>query len=174
MNLLRSQSKRLSVNGRKPLFRCGASLAEDRGTSVLEMALLTPLLLLLLLGIIEIGRYAELSILVQNAARAGAQYAAENVVNAANGNSANVTLAAENDAQGIQSSMTVTSQSLCGCAGTVPTAGQCLMPPDCSSSGHLLVYVQVQTSGTFHSLFNYPGIPSPITVNGMAQMRVAQ
>lgn len=43
------------------------------------MALLTPLLLTLLIGIIELGRYAYLSILVGNAARAGAAYGAQSL-----------------------------------------------------------------------------------------------
>jgi Flp pilus assembly protein TadG len=41
------------------------------GQSVAEMALLTPLLLLMLVGTIEIGRFAYYGIEVSNAARAG-------------------------------------------------------------------------------------------------------
>jgi hypothetical protein len=32
----------------------------------------------------------------------------------------------------------------------------------------------VTASGTFNSLFNYPGIPSPIIVSNTATLRVAQ
>ena len=49
-------------------------LLSPSGQSLLEVALLTPMLLALLLGAIELGRYAYISILVGNAARAGAAY----------------------------------------------------------------------------------------------------
>jgi Flp pilus assembly protein TadG len=148
-------------------------LRADQGTSVLEMALLTPVLLLLLLGIIEIGRYAELSILVANAARAGAQYGAQNLVTAAD--NSGIESAALSDGENIPglSASTIAPQALCGCSGTPPSTCS-VSPPTCTAPSHLLVYVQVNTTGTFTSLFRYPGIPSPITVNGMAQMRVAQ
>ena len=44
-----------------------ARVGEDWGSSLLEMALLSPLLLGLLVGVIELGRYAYYSILVANA-----------------------------------------------------------------------------------------------------------
>jgi Flp pilus assembly protein TadG len=44
----------------------------EKGQSLVELALLTPILLLLVVGIVEMGRYATLSIEVANAARAGA------------------------------------------------------------------------------------------------------
>lgn len=163
--------------------RAGRTLMRnERGTSLLELALITPLLLLLLLGIIEIGRYAELSILVANAARAGVQYGAQNLATAAD--NTGIHNAALNDGQNVPG-LTVsppsngyvppsgtTSYVLCGCSdtaltGTCPAVG-------CSSPAHPLVYVQVDTTGTFGSLFRYPGIPSSISVNGSAAMRVAQ
>ena len=64
-------------------LRCGRTSRGERGTSLLEFALVLPILLLLLLGVIEIGRYAEMSIQVASAARAGAQYGAQNLATAA-------------------------------------------------------------------------------------------
>ena len=55
----------------------------------------TPVLLMIVVGIVEMGRYASLSILVGNAARAGAQYGSENPANAAD--TAGITCAAENE-----------------------------------------------------------------------------
>ena len=46
----------------------------QRGVALVEFALVVPLLALLLVGIIEIGRFAYFSIAVANAARAGVQY----------------------------------------------------------------------------------------------------
>src|SRR4051812_20722057 len=53
------------------------------GQTIVELALVLPLLLLVLVGVTEIGRYAYFDILVSNAARAGAQYGAQSVVHAA-------------------------------------------------------------------------------------------
>lgn len=145
-------------------------LRDERGTSLLEMALLTPLLILILLGIIEIGRYADLSIVVANAARAGAQYGGQNLVTAAD--STGIANAATSDGQGL-TNLTVTSQPVCGCPGTQPTNGQCTTLPSCGTQS-LVVYLQVNATETFNSLFNYPGIPSPITLNGADQVRVGQ
>ena len=50
----------------------------ESGQSLLELALLTPLLMFMIIGIVEMGRYAYLSILVGNAAEAGAAYGADN------------------------------------------------------------------------------------------------
>src|ERR1700730_8362816 len=47
-----------------------ALLRSERGQSLVELALLTPLLLILIIGVVEMGRYASLGILVGNAARA--------------------------------------------------------------------------------------------------------
>src|SRR5215468_10679281 len=49
-----------------------------RGAAALELALVMPLLILLALGCVDFGRYAYYSIGVQNAARAGAEYAVMN------------------------------------------------------------------------------------------------
>ncbi len=167
------------------MFR--AALRDERGTSLLEMAFLIPILLLLLLGIIEIGRYAELSILVANAARAGVQYGAQNLVTAAD--NAGIQNAALNDGQNISpctggnttNCLTVSPPAnaysgyvLCGCSSSGTAPGSTCPPTGCSLPNHQLVYIQVDTQGKFKSLFSYPGIPSSLTINGSAQMRVAQ
>jgi Flp pilus assembly protein TadG len=139
------------------------------GQSVLEFALLLPVMLLLLVGIIEVGRFAYYSILVANAARAGAQYGAQGLATAAD--TPGIQAAAENDGQNLPQ-LAVTASQQCGCngaglSGTCPASG-CLLP------NHPLVYVQVQATGTFNSLFNYPGLPPSFTVTSTEKMRVAQ
>jgi Flp pilus assembly protein TadG len=49
-----------------------------RGAAAMELALVLPILILLALGCVDYGRYAYYSVAVQNAARAGAEYAAMN------------------------------------------------------------------------------------------------
>jgi Flp pilus assembly protein TadG len=134
------------------------------GQTVLELALLLPLMLLLLVGLIEIGRFAYFDILVSNAARAGAQYGAQSLIQAADING--IKTAAQNDGL---TTMTITSAQQCTCVagvlGGCPAGGVCPQP---------LVYVQVTASEKFDSLFNYPGLPSSLTLASTATMRVSQ
>jgi len=144
-------------------------------------------LLLLALGVIEIGRYAYISILVGNAAHAGAMYASlgasqandqTGIQNAALYDFAGATSGSTSTNGQVAGNLTVTSVQSCGCdaAGSVtsavcdkkanPTAGTC------PASSHWVVAVAVTASGTFNSLFNYPGIPSSIAVSRTSTLRV--
>jgi len=160
----------------------------QQGQALLELALMLPFLLLLAVGGIEVGRYAYLSILVGNAARAGAAYGAQN--HGSSTDSAGIVTAANNDflqnGQNV-STLTVTSSISCGCdtagALTVPytTASACSDATNaalkatiaaCVPAGHWVAMVSVTASGTFSSIFSYPGFPSTITVAKTATMRV--
>jgi Flp pilus assembly protein TadG len=167
-----------------PWHRMGRNrgvLRSPSGQSLLEVALLLPMLLALLLGVIEMGRYAYISILVGGAARAGASYGAQNLVQSVD--TAGIQTAADNDFQSngqSTASLTVVSSTSCGCdsGGTITgfpcstitngNAGSCTLP------AHWVVMVSVTASGTFNSLFNYPGIPNTLTVSNTATFRVAQ
>jgi Flp pilus assembly protein TadG len=142
----------------------------EDGAALTEIVIVLPLLVLLLISLVEIGRYGNYMILVGNAARAGVQYGAQNLVTAADltGMQNN----ALNDAPGV-SGLTATASNYCECADG--SASTCL-PTDCSAS-HRIVYVRVLTTGTMPSLTNFAGLPASlktITVQGKAIMRVAQ
>jgi Flp pilus assembly protein TadG len=51
----------------------------QRGDAVIEFAMLAPILLLILFGILEVGRLVDAWIVVENAAREGARVGAETV-----------------------------------------------------------------------------------------------
>jgi Flp pilus assembly protein TadG len=158
--------------------RSWGGTAAERGQSLLEVALLTPLLLALLVGAIELGRYAYIGILVGNAARAGAAFGSESLVNSVN--TTGIQTAADNDfrnnGQSV-SSLMVSSSVFCGCDtnGTV-SAAACTggNAGTCSLGGHWVVLVSVTASGTFNSLFHYPGIPASISLLRTSTVRVAQ
>ncbi len=78
--------------------RQSGRLVREHGQSLVELAFVVPLLLLLLVGIIEIGRFAFYSILVSNAARAGAQYGAQSLASASD--TVGIAAAANRDGQG--------------------------------------------------------------------------
>jgi Flp pilus assembly protein TadG len=147
------------------------------GQSLVEVAIMLPFLLLIALGVIELGRFMYIGILVGNAARAGAAYATESVVAAVD--TTGTTTAAQSDfANNGQNptNLNVTSTVSCGCnsAGTITTAACTGVGAGTCASGAWVVTVTVTASGTFNSLFNYPGIPASITVSRAATMIVNQ
>jgi Flp pilus assembly protein TadG len=142
----------------------------ERGQALLETALVAPLLIILLLGIIEVGRYAELAIVVSDAARTGAVYGAQNLAAAVD--TKGITIAAQADAnlgvngQGANDLTVTPSAGLLGSGAANP-------PSPCTTitdAGTPLPYVIVRTSYTANSLFT----SKQYTFNGCAQMQVAQ
>jgi Flp pilus assembly protein TadG len=152
-----------------------------KGQALVEIAFVLPILLLLVIGVIEVGRYAYISILVGNAARAGAAYGAERLSNASTDPAvqAKVQAAAVNDFQSNgQTGLAVSSNATCGCdsngtisSDTVANCDQNGSPPACPG-GHWVITIHVTASGTFSGLFNYLGI-NPLSVSRTASLRVA-
>jgi Flp pilus assembly protein TadG len=137
----------------------------EAGTSLVEFAIMLPVLVFLLIGLIEVGRYTYFAILAANSARAGVAYGAQNALTAFN--TTGIQNAALQDAQNI-ANFTVTPNVFCSTDGV--TVSTC--PSGTGPTPPLYYYVQVSTTGTFSSLLNYPGIPNHIPISGSAVMRV--
>jgi hypothetical protein len=73
--------------------------------------------------------------------------------------------AAQNDASNI-SGVTATASEYCECPDGSTQA--CNESPAC---GDMRVYVEVDTSGSFQTLLNYPGIPSSFSLKGKSVVR---
>ena len=163
---LKIQTANREINAcRKP-----RQLRGNSGTSLVEMAFVVPVILTLLIGVIELGRFAYFSILVANAASAGVQYGAQSLVTAAD--TTGMQAAAKNDGQNITGLTVTSTTNYCSCSGTPTVHVTC--PASCTAPAHALVYVDVVASGTFSPIFNYPGLPTTFTVAHDSKMRVAQ
>lgn len=136
-------------------------LRSQAGTAVAEFAVALPALIMLVIGLIEIGRYGYLALLCTHAARAGVEYGAQNVSTA--DDSTGISNAALKDA-GNSGFVVSTTHSCAENNSTVACAGQ-------PANGEVY-YLQVKVTGTFHSLFNYPGIPSSVSLSSTSQMRL--
>ncbi len=149
-----------------------ALLRSESGTSLIEFAVILPVFLFLLLGIVEVGRYTYFSILAAHAARAGVQYATQNLQTAADANtnsaSSHTAGAASQDAQSL-SNWTIHSSIVCT-INNQPSP--CPVNNSNSVSPSLVYYVKVTVSGTFKSLFSYPGIPTNVPVGASDVQRV--
>ena len=71
------------------------------------------MLVLLLIGLIEVGRYGNYTIMAGNAARAGVQYGAQNTITAAD--TTGMKTSADDDAQNV-AGLTATASNYCECA----------------------------------------------------------
>jgi Flp pilus assembly protein TadG len=149
---------------------CRSIVRAQDGTALVELALVLPLLLVVLFGLIELGRYGSTSLIIGNAARAGVQYGAQNYVTAAD--FAGMQTRAQTDAQNL-AGFSATASNFCTCAdGTASTCQK----GDCASS-HRNLFVQVVVTCAVPSLLGYSGLPaalSTITVKQTAVMRVSQ
>lgn len=136
------------------------------GSALVEFAIVTPFLVLLLLGLIDVGRYTYYGILAAHAARAAVQYGSENLVTAADNTGMNT--AAGADAQSL-SNWTISPTHICMVSNLVTT---CPASSSLSVSANLVYYVQVTVTGTFSPLIAYPGIPKNIPISATSTMRV--
>lgn len=142
-------------------------IKSDSGQALVELAIILPVALALLIGIAEIGRYANECIVVSHAARAGVQYGAQNRVAASS--DAQIIQAVQADAPGV-TNLTITPSHFCTCADGSSSTCQ---PTDCSGS-RIIEYVKVDTQTEMQSMFAYPGFPKSFTVKGEKIMRVSQ
>jgi Flp pilus assembly protein TadG len=145
--------------------------SRHEGQASVEMAIAAPIFVLLLLIVTDFSRLFFLSIAVNNAARAGAQYGSRDVTDATAISA--MEAAAQND-YGSGTLATDLASEWCACpnGSSAPSLVSCTPTlPTCSPQSDMRIYVQVQTAATFTTLVNYPGIPHSTTVNGNALMR---
>ena len=148
----------------------------DRGQSLLEFALMAPFLLLLLVGVVEIGRVIYYAVEVTNGATAGVQYGSQDALTAKN--IAQMQSRATLDA-GV-TGMTATAVNGCTCdpgngtSCTYPVVGQgsCTNEFSCPAGEQVVECVQVNTQANIEPLFHFPGLPTTYQASGKAVMRV--
>lgn len=161
-------------NSRKTHFilHLGRRVKENRGQSLLEMALVLPMLFVLLVGGAEFGRLAYGAIEAANAARAGVAYGAQGSTTAAD--ITGMETAATNDGRDITTwatmGLSATASESCICSdGTSIT---CSSTTACIAPAHVIQNVQVNTTATVDPLFRLPGLPTSYTLHAHATMRV--
>ena len=160
------------VCARRQRVRC------DRGSALVEAALILPVMFLMLFGIMDFGRIFYTGVAIASAARAGVQFASFTPGNA--GNFDGIKQAAQSDAanQGLPAaSILVTAKTFCQCVGNPSTAityNSCTVTT-CSAYGAAGAppsYTEVTAAYRFTTLMNWPGIPSTSDITRTARMRV--
>jgi Flp pilus assembly protein TadG len=125
------------------------------------------MLLLVVVGVIDLGRMAYLAVQVTSAARAGMMYGAQSQTTAAH--TAGMIQTARNDADVALAA--VSGARSCRCSG-----GTVDIPcnASCGTNQRMLTYVTVTASVDYAPLMPYPGVPGAFRITRSAAMRVGQ
>lgn len=139
-------------------------LKSESGASVIEFAIVLPILALIAVGIIDVGRWAYYGIVAANSARAGAQYGAQDPTHAVD--TTGMTAAVNSESGNAVTWNHINASEMCS------VSGGSLSPCTGSQSPlNTTYYVKVQVSGTFSPLIQYPGFNS-LPVSGSSVIRV--
>ncbi|MGH7780065.1 MAG: TadE/TadG family type IV pilus assembly protein [Candidatus Binataceae bacterium] len=146
---------------------------QARGQSILEAALVAPILMFILLAMVEAGRMMYLSVVLEHAADAAAEYGATTTTDA---DLSGMQSAATSDVQasGIfnklypANSFATIASNFCQCSNGASTS----CTNNTCASGQFAVFVQAKTSANYATLIKYPGLPSAFTMNAQATLRV--
>ena len=128
----------------------------NRGQSLAEFAIVLPVLLILVLGSIDLGRLFFAYISITNAARIGAQYAST---------SPN----ASTDVTGIRDAAVADTNGLTDTSSTNPDVS---IATGADGQGHM--YAEVTVDYTYSTLFPWPVIPASVSVERTVRAMVGE
>ena len=146
-----------------------AILPSQRGNAAIEFALLGPLLLILLTGVVEIGMAGYQAMQVQAAVEAGALYAAQNGA----GNLPAISQAVVNATGTTGITASPAPVVFCGCpttAGVVSQNSNCATA--CSSGAAPGQYVQVNAALAHQTIMPFLTLPLPATLTASSTIRI--
>lgn len=145
---------------------------KERGQNLVELAVIITALLLLVLGVIDIGRALYIKVEVANSARAGALYGSQSPI-AAN-DTAGITYAVQHESADLISIIaTPTTSYTCQCLGGSTVS--CASPSSTCGTEPLIGWLTVSTQVTYTPWFSVPffGLPATYTIKGFAEMPVS-
>jgi len=144
-----------------------------RGAAIVEFALIMPFLVLLLVGLCDLGFGVYGSMQVQAAAEAGAQYASRN-----GWDTANIAAAVTSGTGASGITALPAPYQTCGCTNNnvftqvgTPTNGSC-SSLTCSPSGNPGLYASISAQLLYQPMLPYPGLPATLTLAGQAYRRL--
>ena len=154
----------------KFLTRLRILCKDNHGASLIELALVIPMLLSLVFGAIDFGRGYYVYIELTNAAHAGAEYGslhprdtAGMITAATKPNEMNVAFATPVPAYGCECSNNSSANNT--------YSANCTTVPTCTASATHVYRVQVNTSAVYTTFLPWSGIPSTFTLYGSATIR---
>ena len=141
----------------------------EAGQSLVEVALIMSVLIVMLSGLVDLGRWIYVGMEVSSAARAGAQYGSTNRITAAD--TAGITQAATNDSGVSGLSLTPAPSTFCRCSNAAGTNVSC--STSSCTAGALVLYLEVDTQASYTPFITYAILGSR-TLKGKSIMPVGQ
>lgn len=147
------------------------SARNEKGSALVEMALIMPMILLLLMGIVDLGRAFYYSNAVARAAEAGALYGSQNPTDTtgmvdASDNAMSAAFGTAHDLTGNNA----TASYGCECADGTGQSLACSTTPSCANI-NTVYYVTVKANAAFKPLLPWPGVPSSFNLSSKVTMR---
>ena len=148
------------------MIRSANRRLDSSGSAAIEFGLIAPVLVILLIGLVEVGFAVREAMQVQDAAEVGAGYAIKH-----GWDSAGIAAAVVNatGASGVTASPA--PQQFCGCPGTAGVTSV-LCTATCSTGMVPGVYVRVSASIAHQPILPGLGLPIPATLTGQATVRL--
>lgn len=145
----------------------------ERGAALVELAVSLPVVALMIFGIVDFSRALYTASALTNAARAGAQYAAQqpsfdpDQVKAKAKDASPLIALSDSDVS--------TPVRKCYCVddnpGTDPTLPAKMDACSDACAKHVASYITVRVSKTFSSVTNFPGVPKTAVMSREVTMR---
>lgn len=157
------------MNIRLHVLRGSATLASrEEGNSIIETALVLPVLLLMLAGAVDIGRAFRASMILNDAAQTGAAYGVHNPTD----------LAGMAHAANVDTSKLITVVPTatygCECSDGTHAIASCASEPPCSSSINSVYYVELDATATYTPILPWPGVRSTIPLSAKVRLRASR
>lgn len=142
----------------------------QRGNAIVEFALVFPVLALITIGIVDLGRYAYFAIAISNAARAGAAYGSINEKTVVD--TKGMIAAAQADIANVPGTVNTPLPGETCFEWDATAHTQTSVPCNPSNNGNNITYAVMTVSGSMQPLIKYPFVPGTINVSSKATMRV--
>ena len=142
-----------------------ALLTDASGASAAEFVLVVPLLVLLITAAIDFGGLIYTRLQVGSATHAGASFAAaqgfnETGISAAMLGGASIAVT------------TAVPVQFCGCPDEATGITEEACTTTCPSGQAAGKYVRLSTSATYSTIYSWPGLSNPVTLNSVANVRI--
>jgi len=160
-------AKKITSTLWRSLRRLASGKADDcRGVAAIEFAIVGPMLVVMMVCTIDLGTGIFRKMQVQNAAQAGAIYAALHGFTAS---SISTAVTSATNLSGISASPAPTTY--CGCASS-NTISSVSCSSTCSGGSSPGTYVTVSAQAVYTPILSYPLLPESFTFTAQSTMRI--
>ncbi len=140
-----------------------------RGTTTVELAVVTPLLLLMMVGAADFARIFYHSITLANASGTGAFYGSQGHIQSAS--FSDISAVSRDDARNLDN-VSTEAELFCDCPDSTPGSSVDCTDGDCGAYGYPRAYSLSTVQQTFEPMIPWPGIPNSVVITQRTYMRV--